>query len=258
MGGFVCRKWIALALALNLGVSGCATSHYREAADRETYQIVADKSPAVPGMEPEFTLDKAQDWDPLEGLPELTNPGRPFSDDPEAETGFKVLSLEKALEIAVRNSRTYQNEKEILYLAALSLTLDRHRFGPRFSAGARGDYARDTSANVEASELAKHVGGARDVAEGIDAVAGTSADLLRAYANVVEAAGAAGGVDDTQTVIDHDRSVSGSSSIGVSQLLKGGGLIALSLSSNFLRFLTGDPGTATASTLAARRSGRPA
>jgi outer membrane protein TolC len=59
------------------------------------------------------------------------------------------------------------------------------------------------------------------------------------------------GADDAQTIIDHDGSVSGQTRIGVSQLLKGGGLFALTLTSNFLRFVSGDPGTATASTLAA-------
>jgi outer membrane protein TolC len=43
-----------------------------------------------------------------------------------------VLSLRKALEIAVTNSRQYQSEKENIYLQALYLSLARHRWAPRF------------------------------------------------------------------------------------------------------------------------------
>lgn len=238
-------------LIYSLIVPGCATSHYREAADNESYGIVAQKSPAVPGMEPEFSIDTDPAWDPMAGLPQLAEAGRPFGPDADQELGYHVLSLAKALEMAVRNSRSYQDEKEILYLAALSLTLDRHQFGPRFFAGAEGVYARDTSVTTGPSELAKHVSGARAVSDGLEALTGTPADLINAYAAAVEQGGSLAGVDATQTEIDHERSVSGQTQIGVTHLMKGGGLFALSLTSNFLRFLTGDPGTATASTLAA-------
>lgn len=244
-------RCLSASLATTLLVTGCATSHYREAADKESYGILAQKSAQVPGMEPEFTLEKEDGWDPIQGLPLLETPGRPYAPETDGEIGYHVLSLEKALEIAVRNSRAYQQEKEILYLSALSLTLDRHRFGPRFSATASGDYARETTVTRAPSDLTEHVASARNIVSGIDALTGTSADLLAAYANLVEGAGAVTGADAAQTVIDHERSLSGNTRIGMSQLLTGGGLFAVSLTSNFLRFLTGDPGTATASTLAA-------
>jgi outer membrane protein TolC len=56
--------------------------------------------------------------------------------DPDAV----VLSLKSTLAIASRNSRDYQSRKESLYLSALSLTSERHRFNPLFFAGASGDY----------------------------------------------------------------------------------------------------------------------
>ena len=248
---FGITRCLVAMLAYSLLVSGCATTRYREAADRESYAIVGNKSPQVPNMEPEFSIDTDASWDPLAGLPLQEEPGRAYGPDENTELGFHVLSLEKALEIAVRNSRAYQNEKEILYLAALSLTLDRHRFGPRFSATASGDYARNTTVTQGASDFAGHVGAARDIAAGIDALTGTPADLLTAYADLLESGGELAGVDATQNEFSHERNVSGQTRIGMSHLLKGGGLFALSLTSNFLRFLTGDPGTATASTLAA-------
>lgn len=242
---------ISLVLAISLALSGCATSHYREAADKESYGILGQKSAQVPGMEPEFTIDTDPSWDPLEGLPLLEEGGRPLGPDEGQERGYHVLSLEKALEIAVHNSRSYQDEKEVLYLSALSLTLDRHRFGPRFFAEASGDYARDTSVTQGPSDLTRHVASARAISDGINELTGTPADLLTAYADLVEGAGAVTGADGAVHEIDHERSLSGQTQIGVSHLLKGGGLFALTLTSNFLRFLTGDPGTATASTLAA-------
>jgi outer membrane protein TolC len=48
-----------------------------------------------------------------------------------------------------------------------------------------------------------------------------------------------------------DKSVGGNSNFGVTQALSTGGDVALTLSSNFLRFLTGDPREAAASTIAA-------
>ncbi len=244
-------RLFSMLLVPCLVLTGCATGHYRDAADKESYGILNAKAPAVPGMESEFTIDEDLASDPMEALPLLETAGRAFSENPDEELGYHVLSLEKALEIAVHGSRTYQDEKEILYLSALSLTLDRYRFGPRYFAGASGDYARNTSVGTGPSEIAQNVSGARTLAADIDALSGTSADLLTAYANVLESGAELAGVDSTQTEITHDRSVSGQTQIGVSQLLKGGGLFALTLTSNFLRFVTGDPATATASTLAA-------
>ncbi|MBL7649318.1 MAG: TolC family protein [Candidatus Hydrogenedentes bacterium] len=243
---------VCLLMVSSMLHAGCATSHYKEAADKEAYGILGQKSAGVPNMEPEFSIDTDKAWEPLAGLPVLEDAGRPMG-PPELppETGYPVLPLEKALEIAVRNSRTYQNEKELLYLTALDLSLNRHQFGPRFSATASGDYARDTTVGTGPSDLTEHVANARSVASAIDALTGTPADLITAYADLVESAGAVTGADEAQTIIDHERSVSGQTRIGVSQLLKGGGLFALTLTSNFLRFVTGDPGTATASTLAA-------
>lgn len=243
---------ICLLLISSMINAGCATSHYKEAADKETYGILGQKSADVPNMEPEFTIDSDSSWAPLEGLPLLEDPGRPMG-PPESpqEVGFPVLTLEKALEISVRNSRTYQNEKEILYLAALNLTFDRHRFGPRFSATASGDYARNTTAGSGPSDVTQHVRSTRAIIDSVESLTGTPADLLTSYANLVEGAAAVTGADGTQTTIDQDRSVSGQTRIGFSQLLKGGGLFALTLTSNFLRFVTGDPSTTTASTLAA-------
>jgi len=51
-----------------------------------------------------------------------------------------VFSLHDAIAYAMRNSRTFQDAKEDLYLAALALTLERHLWTPQFVAAVRADY----------------------------------------------------------------------------------------------------------------------
>ena len=56
------------------------------------------------------------------------------------------LSLDRIIELALLNSREYQAEKEALYQAALSLTLERFDYWPKFAAGGTGsdaEYFRD-------------------------------------------------------------------------------------------------------------------
>ena len=50
------------------------------------------------------------------------------------------LTLPDALAFTVRYSRTFQDEKEDLYLQALSLTLERHLWTPRFASNLRATY----------------------------------------------------------------------------------------------------------------------
>ena len=47
--------------------------------------------------------------------------------------GTNTITLPKALEMAVKNSRDYQLQRETLYLSALTLTGERHKFALKFS-----------------------------------------------------------------------------------------------------------------------------
>lgn len=190
-----------------LALSGCSTKRYRKSADQEVYHIIAEKGRKLPNMEKQFTIE-TNALVSLAELPAVTSKDESLGPAGQEEVDAKVLSLERALEIAVKNSRTYQNQKEILYLQALSLTLDRHRFTPIFSGGARSDYHRTT----------------RDVHNGID------------------------------TIVEEEHSVTGSGRFGFSMLLRSGGRIAADFTSDFLRYLTGDPRVATSSALAATLS----
>ncbi len=135
---------LLLGLALAALATGCSPERYRESADREVYGVLQQKTPAVPGMVEEFTIEQAEK-DPLEGCPTGQEVAADRVEDevfevPEGRKNAAVLSLAKALEIAAVNSREYQDRKESLYLSALGLTLQRHAFAPQLFGRVGGDY----------------------------------------------------------------------------------------------------------------------
>ena len=116
------------AVAAALAMGACSPKYSREQADRQVYKIIADKTPRVPGMPSAFSVERP-DEDPLEGLP----PAGPAT----------KINLSKALEIAAKNSREYQDRKEEVFLTALSLTLERSRFKPRLFGNVTGEFEHD-------------------------------------------------------------------------------------------------------------------
>jgi outer membrane protein TolC len=130
---------IACALAL----TGCTARHYRRSADKAAYGLIGEKSPLVNNMERHFTIEETNRVN-LDGLAVASGTNDFLGDAAQAELGARVLTLDKSLEIAVKHSRTYQNNKEQLYLTALSLSLARHQFTPIFTANGSGTYAVDT------------------------------------------------------------------------------------------------------------------
>jgi outer membrane protein TolC len=199
-----CR--IVWSLLLVLALTGCSTSHYRNSADKEVAKIIAEKSAGVPNMDPHFSIDQTNAIS-LEGLPRVEKVEEFLGPGKEAETDAAILNLEKALALAIQHSREYRNQKEMLYLEALSLTLDRHRFTPIFSSGG----------NVSLQNQPK------DVAKAIDELAGTQTSLLQR---------------DTQVLQQYN--VSGRGNLGASTLLRSGATLANSITVDFLRFLSGD------------------
>lgn len=188
-------------LCVALSFCACSTSHYRKSADKETLAAIAQKTPAVPNMETNFSIEISEKSH-LENLRVATGVEDFFGPEGEKEKGARIVSLEKALEIAIKQSRTYQNRKELLYLQALGLTLDRHRFTPIFTAGAQ------SSLNTT-----------RTVQVGVDSI-----------------------VENNLSDI--------SASTRVDQLLRTGGRIAVAFSTDFLRYVSGDPRAVSSSVLA--------
>ncbi len=197
-------------------LAGCSPEHFRRSADAETAKIIAQKSPRVPNMDPNFTIEPTS-TPSLEGLP--TSPQAPdfLAAEGQVEKDAPILSLEKTLEIAVKNSRIYQSRKEQVYLQALSLTLARHQFAPLFSARGSAEYAVST-VEVQGFEVDPSTGEPRPV---------TSDQLVER------------------------NSIEGHGSVNASWLIRDLGRISAAFTTDFFRFLSGDPSTLTRSQLGA-------
>ena len=208
--------FLTLSLLVAFALFGCSTAHYRKSADRETAQVIAEKTPAVPNMDPRFTIEQTNALS-LDGLPDVGSVEPYLGPAGEVEKGARVISLEKALEIAVNHSRLYQTRKEQLYLQALDLTLSRHQFTPLFSSGTRARYDVNTEQAVKV---------------GIDALTGQPKAEL------------------SEALVEQHR-VSGNGSIDSSWLIRDVGRISAAFTTDFFRFLTGDPRALTSSQVGA-------
>ena len=131
---------------------------------------------------------------------EVNNESFDFLDnEADSEIGANILGLNDALDLAFTHSKDYQTQKELLYLEALALTFDRYRYTPVFSAAGGSDYQWDN----------------RD--------------------QFVQDMQTLTGMDDVST----EESTFSNTSLGASYILKSGGAVALNLTSNFTRFLSG-------------------
>ena len=110
----------AAVLALGLLAGGCTPKQYAAQADRAAYRVIAQKQDLALGKKRPFNITynplkpaaQAQAKDPM-----LLN-GKPI---PVGDAKPRVLSLDECLQVAVRNSRSYQTRKEGLYSSALAL-----------------------------------------------------------------------------------------------------------------------------------------
>ena len=166
------------ALLLSLVLAGCSTAKYRAAADRDTYDILRQKEAAVLGQAHPFTITT-----PHSGL----DPQELAATEIIGERATVVdltLTFPDALAQAFSANRQYLSRKESLFLTALALTAERHRWTPRLSAEQEASIRR------------------------------------------LSAGGTSRGTDGR---------------FGVTQLLKSGGSVGLTLANDLLRVSSGDP-----------------
>ena len=123
-----------------------------------------------------------------------------LDNEADSEVDARIVSLNDALNLAFQHSKDFQTQKERLYLEALALTFDRYRYVPTFSAAAGGDYRWDSQDKF------------------------------------VQDMQALTGIENINT----SESTFSNTSLGARYLLKSGGAVALNLTNNFTRFLTGD------------------
>lgn len=196
--------------------AGCTNSHYRKSADKAAYSMIEEKRLVVPNSDPQFTIDQTNRVS-LDNLPVVTVGEEAFGPEADMERGARIISLEKALEIAVLHSRIYQTQKEQVFLQALQLSLARNQFTPIFVGRARGNYEVNTAQ------------GQRIIVDPI-----TMEPRVQLSDELVE-----------------QHRVTGGGALGANWFLKTGAALSAAFTSDFLRYLTGDPRPFASSQLAA-------
>ena len=196
-------RWLLPFLLL----AGCSASRFKRSADREAYRLIAEKSAQVTNMEPGFSIDQTNGMS-MAGLGVRTNRVESLGGAAALEEGARILTLPDALAIATTKGRTYQTRREQLYLAALALGLARHQWTPLFSGSGHGSF------DVRTDQAVSLIPDPADPAK----VRAVLSD------NLVE---------------QHQAEASGSVNAG--WLIRDIGRVSAAFTTDFLRFLTGDP-----------------
>lgn len=106
---------IALLFAVALAPGCKSDSEWRRETDEQTYELVRTRRERLGLGNGDFTIEPNEN-----ALRARLLAGTARLEEP--------LTLVRCLEIAAENSREYQRQKELLYLSALDLTLERWRF----------------------------------------------------------------------------------------------------------------------------------
>ncbi|MBE0535762.1 MAG: TolC family protein [Phycisphaerae bacterium] len=143
LGHVVCAATFGWALIAMCMVGGCSTEHFKEQADKEVYQILENK------WRPDFgTLANYQ-----------INDGEPNQTEIMVMVPSSgVVNLADAVGIATRFNRSYQREKESLYLSALNLTDTRHRYEQQWFGTVDATYRADGERDTETAVLDSTIG----------------------------------------------------------------------------------------------------
>jgi outer membrane protein TolC len=181
-------------IAISLILTGCSTTRFKEKADLEAYKLINEKSDLVPGMTSDVSIEPRQAPE-FANLPENQKSYEFLGDAADAEIGLHILSLDAALDLAVKHSRDYQRQKEQLYIQALRLSIERHQFAPIFSGNISTQYDVDS----------------------VDGSTQTSGSIGNGF--------------------------------GVNKLMVGGGRLAVNLTSDFFKILSGGHDESAASVL---------
>ena len=106
---------------------GCSPEHYKAEADKEVYQIIDSKWRDGFGSKVNY---KVSDVPASANDVQIEN----------AVPSSNVISLGEAVAMATAHSRAYQTQKEALYLSALSLTDERHKYARQWFGTIDGRY----------------------------------------------------------------------------------------------------------------------
>lgn len=178
-------------LLVAASVSGCTLSQYARQADRAAYGTISSGQEAALGSKPAFDVT----YHPLAS--QTTQPAtiRVGEKDIPLAGGAPVkLTLFEALEVACRNSRSFQNRKETLYAQGLALANEQRSWTAPLldgSADAEGSWSRTGKAGHTTKSTTASVGPTltqRLAHGGVLALAATldfATDLLGSQSTVV-------------------------------------------------------------------------
>jgi outer membrane protein TolC len=158
-------SWLALSLLFG---SGCSNTHYRRSADKEVYGIIQKIDKQVFGRTNVFTIDT-----PFSGRDPKTIPPSEIIAERTA-TNRLILNLDQALDLALKNSREFQTQKEQLYLSALTLTGAKYAFSPQFFGNSTVQFA-GTTVDLDTASVSSRLG--------VNQLAKTGGQLSMALAN---------------------------------------------------------------------------
>lgn len=173
------RYWLAVLSVLTVAfglllLSGCTASQYSRAADKDVYRIVKKVETDLFGHTNEFTINTPY----TSRKPDTILPAELIED--RLRTNSRVLTVSETVELAVKNSRTYQTEREKLYLVALTLTGQQYQFTPQFFANGTGKANNNTQGDTYGT-LTGSAGASDFFKTGGSLGAKIANDLLRYY-----------------------------------------------------------------------------
>ncbi len=126
--------WV-FGVAMILGIcGGCSPDQYKAKADKEVYKIIDDKWQDDFGNKSNYIIGDSN------------IPGSP--DDLKVEKTVPesgMLNLAQAVAMATEYNRSYQRQKEDLYLIALDLTLARHQFARKWFGTIDASYTNNSA-----------------------------------------------------------------------------------------------------------------
>ncbi|MDP8244882.1 MAG: TolC family protein [Candidatus Hinthialibacter antarcticus] len=163
----LCNQFSAYFIVICL-FAGCSTQHHRESVDRAAYEAIQEYQRANLGESEPFTVEKpsielrqrimqsqpiqfshpasinVNHLEPIEHWPSdgYITPAT-VSEILTAATSPISLNLVDALQIAAKNSREYQGQKEQVFQEALNLDLQEEQFRASFFNGIDAQYEND-------------------------------------------------------------------------------------------------------------------
>ena len=156
--------WIWVTMSVICCLAGCGTEHYKTDADREVYGIIDQKWRDDLGPQNNYKIgDVSPSPNDVNIAVPPINSGR--------------FSLVSAVALATAGNRSYQSQKEDLYLSVLDLSLQRHRFKPHFYGLLGTGYTYDDQA--ESVDFDSQFGFNQLLADGAGISVGVGLDWLR-------------------------------------------------------------------------------